>query len=98
MSSDIEHWDINAIVHKDCVEETQDQKSIWIEADEIELNLQKIRNSTVHLSQGLDKTMVLIDTMPCNPAANINKTTKEVRNLARVLAEVDPSTFDLLKC
>lgn len=22
MSSDIEHWDINAIVHKDCVEET----------------------------------------------------------------------------
>jgi hypothetical protein len=78
--------------------ESKDQKSIWIEANEIELNLQKIRNSTVQLSQGLDKTMVLIDTMPCNPAANINKTTKEVRNLARVLAEVDPSTFGLLKC
>jgi len=42
--------------------------------------------------------MVLIDTMISNPAANANSTTKEVRNLARILAQVDPSTFGLLKC
>jgi hypothetical protein len=78
--------------------ELKEQKSIWIEPDEIELDLQKIPNSTVQLSQSVEKNMVLIDTMVCNPAANINKTTKEVRNLARLLAEVDPSTFGLLKC
>lgn len=78
--------------------ESKDQKSIWIEPDDIELNIQKIRNSSVQLSLGPDESMVLIDTMACNPAANITKTTKEVRNLARVLAEVDPSTFGLLKC
>jgi serine/threonine protein kinase len=78
--------------------ESKDQKSIWIEPDDMELNIQKIRNSSVQLSLGPDESMVLIDTMVCNPAANITKTTKEVRNLARVLAEVDPSTFGLLKC
>jgi hypothetical protein len=78
--------------------ELKGQKSIWIEPDEIELDPQKIPNSTVQLSQSLEKNMVLIDTMVCNPATNINKTTKEVRNLARLLAEVDPSTFGLLKC
>lgn len=36
--------------------------------------------------------------MISNPAANANNTTKEVRNLARILAEVDPLTFGLLKC
>jgi hypothetical protein len=42
--------------------------------------------------------MVLVDTMVCNPAADINSTAREVRNLARFLAEVEPATFGLLDC
>jgi hypothetical protein len=58
-----------------------------------------IQYSSVEISKTDDeKAMVLIDTMISNPAANVNSTTKEVRNLARILAEVDPSTFGLLKC
>jgi hypothetical protein len=58
-----------------------------------------IQHSSVEISKTDDeKDMVLIDTMISNPAANVNSTTKEVRNLARILAEVDPSTFGLLKC
>jgi len=42
--------------------------------------------------------LILIDTIICQPAADVNRTMKEVRDLARILAEVDPSTFGLLKC
>jgi len=53
--------------------------------------------STV-ISEKDTQELVLIDTMVSNPTANPNYTTKEVRNLARTLAEVDPETFGLLKC
>ena len=76
-----------------------DQRSIWIEADDLELNPSWIPKSSVQMSPLEDeKTMVLIDTMICNPAASATRTLKEVRNMARMLAEVDPSTFGLLKC
>jgi serine/threonine protein kinase len=39
-----------------------------------------------------------VDTVHCNPIADITRTTKEVCNLARVLSKVDPTTFGLLKC
>jgi len=77
----------------------QDQGSIWIHADVLDLNSTYIANSSVQISTLRDeKEMVLIDTMICNPAANVNSTIKEVRNLGRILAEVDPFTFGLLKC
>ncbi|KAG4433509.1 hypothetical protein IFR05_011018 [Cadophora sp. M221] len=77
----------------------RDQGTVWISHDDIDLNPTPIPHSSVEISP-LDekKSMVLIDTMVSNPSANVNSTTKEVRNLARVLAEVDPSTFGLLKC
>jgi len=77
----------------------RDQGSIWIGADDLDLDPIHIANSSVQIStlRG-KKEMVLIDTMTCNPAANANSTIKEVRNLGRILAEVDPSIFGLLKC
>jgi hypothetical protein len=76
-----------------------DQGPIWIEADHLELDPSWIPNSSVQMAALEDeKKMVLIDTMICNPAASPSKTLKEVRNMARILAQVDPSTFGLLRC
>ncbi|KAH7333199.1 hypothetical protein BKA65DRAFT_507375 [Rhexocercosporidium sp. MPI-PUGE-AT-0058] len=76
-----------------------DRGTVWISNDEIDLNPTRIPHSSVEFSLlNHEKSMVLIDTMISNTAANANSTTKEVRNLARILAEVDPSTFGLLKC
>jgi len=89
---------------RDAVRATQDVKirdqgTIWIDADDLDLDPMYVANSSVQISTLEDKNeMVLIDTMICNPAANANSTVKEVRNLGRILAEVDPSTFGLLKC
>jgi hypothetical protein len=70
---------------------------IWI--DHLDLNPSSIPHSSVKLSTLQDgKETVLIDTMISNPVANAERTVKEVRNLAHILAEVDPSTFGLLKC
>jgi serine/threonine protein kinase len=74
-----------------------EQGPIWI--DHLDLKPSSIPYSPVQLSALKDeKETVLIDTMVCNPAANADKTAKEVRNLARILAKVDPSTFSLLRC
>lgn len=76
-----------------------DRKPVWVEAHQIHLNPQNIPSSTIQISDLPDeKDMVVIDTMIVNPKAHLCSTTKAVRNLARLLAEVDPSTFGLLKC
>jgi hypothetical protein len=78
-------------------EKVTDRRPIWI--DDLELKPSSIPYSSVQLSTLQDaEEMVLIDTMISNPAVNAKQTLKEVRNLARILAEVDPSTFGLLKC
>lgn len=41
---------------------------------------------------------VLVDTMLCNAIVNSNRTTQDVRKLARILSKVEPSTFGLLAC
>lgn len=61
-----------------------DQSSIWLEADDISLDPVVISNSSVLVSYETEG-LVLIDTMISNPAADIDDTTKEVRNLARML-------------
>jgi hypothetical protein len=77
----------------------RDQEPIWIEARQVHLNPQNIPSSTVQISDLPDeKDMVVIDTMVSNPNADLKSTTKAVRNLARLLAEVDPSIFGLLRC
>lgn len=68
--------------------------SIWI--DDLDLNPSEIAHSPVQFSSLHDeKDAVLIDTMIGKP---MGRTAQEVRNLARILREVDPSTFGLLKC
>jgi hypothetical protein len=52
-------------------------------------SLARLRNSIAQ---------VMVDTMHCNPMADIPRTTKEVCNLARILSKVDPATFGVLKC
>jgi hypothetical protein len=44
------------------------------------------------------KQQVLVDTMICNPIADVDRTVRDVRKLARILSQVDPSTFGLLRC
>ncbi|KAI9874610.1 MAG: hypothetical protein M1830_009567 [Pleopsidium flavum] len=41
---------------------------------------------------------VIVDTILCNPLDQIAKTTKDIRDLARVLSKTDPLTFGLLAC
>jgi hypothetical protein len=77
----------------------RDQKPIWIEAQQLNLNPQQVPSSTVQISNLPDeKEMIIIDNFVINPKADLVLTTKAVRNLARLLAEVDPSTFGLLRC
>lgn len=77
----------------------RDQNPIWIKAQQFDLNPQNVPGSTVQISNlPDDKDMVVIDNFVTNPKADLVSTTKAVRNLARLLAEVDPSTFGLLRC
>ncbi|RFU34710.1 hypothetical protein B7463_g1635, partial [Scytalidium lignicola] len=41
---------------------------------------------------------VLVDTMICNAIADMNRTMRDVRKLAHILSQVEPSTFGLLTC
>ena len=55
--------------------------------------------SSVFLSRlSSSEELVLVDTMICNPIADVARTTRDVRKLSRVLSKVDPATFGLLAC
>lgn len=71
---------------------------IWI--DHLALEPSTIPHSTVQLSSstGDTKEKVLVDVMVSHAEASAMQTEKAVRNLAHVLAQVDPATFGLLKC
>jgi hypothetical protein len=76
------------------------QQKVWLDANSfnpVDLNsTSPTLLSITHLKDSGDQVMV--DTVHCNPIADITRTTKEVCNLARVLSKVDPMTFGLLKC
>ena len=101
-----EHEQIPIIVAargiRDAARATQDEKlvgrgPIWI--DQIDLSPLRILHSPVQCSTVDDeKKTILIDTMVTDPAADPDRTAQAVRNLARILSEVDPSVFGLLKC
>jgi hypothetical protein len=79
--------------------ETGDLRSVWLQPHDLSLDLDllKIPYSSVEISALKDEgNAVLIDTV--QDSYNDIGTTTRVRNLARVLAEVDPFTFGLLKC
>ena len=40
----------------------------------------------------------ILDSIACDPMANVSLLTKDIRDLARSLSHVDPLTFSLLKC
>src|SRR5205085_843846 len=44
------------------------------------------------------KEEILIDTISCDPTADVDRTSRDVRKLARILSNVDRSTFGLLVC
>ncbi|MCJ1359880.1 MAG: hypothetical protein MMC33_009883, partial [Icmadophila ericetorum] len=46
---------------------------------------------------GSDKWLV-VDCIPCDPAADVSLVTRDVRELARKLSSVDPFTFGILQC
>jgi hypothetical protein len=73
--------------------------SIFISADVLDTEETIIPFSSAILSRLSDSAEhVLVDTMICNPIADMTRTTKDVRKLARILSKVDPSTFGLLAC
>jgi serine/threonine protein kinase len=55
-------------------------------------------SSTILCRLEESKEQVLVDTMICNPIADMNRTLRDVRKLAQILSKVDPSTFGLLVC
>jgi len=83
-------------------ETTPGPQVVWLDAsileslDSLAANTDPIPFTIANLKDS--KNEVMLDTMHCNPAADIGRTTKEVCNLARVLNKVDPATFGLLKC
>ena len=73
--------------------------SIFKTADVLDEEEAPIPYSSAVLSRIEDtEEPVLVDTMICNPNADFTRTTKDVRNLARILSNVDPSSFGLLTC
>jgi hypothetical protein len=73
--------------------------SIFISADILGSEETPIPFSSALLCRLSDsKEQVLVDTMFCNPIADMTRTTKDVRKLARILSKVDPMTFGLLAC
>jgi hypothetical protein len=73
--------------------------SVWISADILDYEETPIPFSPALLCRLSDsKEHVLVDTMTCNPIADMTRTTRDVRKLARILSKVDPATFGLLAC
>jgi hypothetical protein len=73
--------------------------SIFISPGVLDSEETTVPCSSVILSRLSDtKEDVLVDTMICNPIADMKRTTNDVRKLARILSKVDPSTFGLLAC
>lgn len=73
--------------------------SIFKPADARDTDEAPIPFSSVLISYLTDtKEHILVDKMICNPKADIVRTTRDVRKLARTLSKVDPLTFGLLAC
>jgi hypothetical protein len=79
-----------------------DQQKVWLDANSfnsIDLNSTSTSPTLLSITHFKDSgDQVIVDTVHCNPIADITRTTKEVCNLARILSKVDPTTFGLLKC
>lgn len=73
--------------------------SIFKDGNVLGAEVVEVQNSSAVLGTLVETDEeVLVDTMVCNAVADLNRTTKDVRKLARILSNVDPSTFGLLVC
>ncbi|OAP57704.1 hypothetical protein AYL99_08442 [Fonsecaea erecta] len=73
--------------------------SIWLTSDSLAYKRDEIPFSTAQVAETqADSQRVLVDTIALHPEADLNRTTKEVRDLARILSKSDPLVFGLLQC
>ncbi|MCJ1452790.1 hypothetical protein MMC28_003134 [Mycoblastus sanguinarius] len=74
--------------------------SSFLSPNDLHLERTPIPFSSAQVARELDesKASVIVDTMLLNPQADIDITTKDVRNLARTLSKMVPFTFGLLNC
>jgi serine/threonine protein kinase len=73
--------------------------SIFVSAEALSSVETPIPYSSVFLDYlSGSRELVLVDTMICNPIADVARTTRDVRKLSRILSKVDPATFGLLVC
>ena len=76
-----------------------DGSTIWLTPDAIKDQRHKISFSTAEIAEGqTDSEYVLVDTIVLNSQAELTRTTKEIRDLARILSKSDPLVFGLLRC
>lgn len=81
-------------------EQSPPKKSIFLPGDGVDLSTRReIPFASANCVQrtGFGR-WVLIDCMPCDPEADVNLQTKDVRELARKLSCVDPIAFGILQC
>lgn len=76
-----------------------DGSTIWLTPDAIKDQRDKISFSTAEIAEGqTNSEYVLVDTIVLNSQAELARTTKEIRDLARILSKSDPLVFGLLRC
>lgn len=70
--------------------------------DDLSPSRRPIPHSATEVSQlivgSVTGTQVLVDKVMCNEKADVARTRKDTRNLAKILSKVDPLVFGLLKC
>ena len=81
-------------------EEPQIKTPLFLPEEELlSANRQKIPFSTAQTMQRTTSSkFFILDSVACDPEANISLLTKDVRDLARKLSYADPLTFGLLRC
>jgi len=86
---------VNATLEKD----SADGAAIWLDADSYDPSNDTIEYSptSIHISKAT-KNRTLMETMRCNFRSDTARTTRDARDLARILQKVDSSNFGLLRC
>jgi hypothetical protein len=86
---------VNATLEKDPAIEV----AIWLDADSYHPSNDTIEYSptSVHISKATGNRN-LMETMHCSIRSDTARTTRDVRDLARILQKIDSSNFGLLRC
>lgn len=86
---------------RDALREQPLQKvPIFLPKDELEIAqlLEIPFASTKYMQRASSDKWFVVDSIPCDPEADIGLMTRDVRELARKLTSVDPLTFGILQC